>query len=218
MNLTKYVTGLTVTCKSEELIPFSILPFRELYPEIPLIVSDNSAGDECTKELIILSGKDKGINLILNNYNMGHGRGLKVGLDKINTQYAFIFDSDTKILKKGLIEEMLYLIHPDKYGTGFLTNVRQNGHLIKYLHPFCALINMELYRQFDPVDTTYKQHNPTYGAPFINMMYSLYLANKDYLLIEFPGMIYKKSEYVEHIGGMNRIILNKKGMGVIGNV
>ena len=223
------ITGLVVLCRCEELIPFSILPMREIYPEVNLIVVDNSCGDICTKQIEELAENDSGIQLIISKTNIGHGRGLLTGIKYVETPYVYIFDSDTGMIQRGLLEQMLEAIQPDKYGVGFSVWADKGGGTatpwnvkkprpkgaIKYMHPFCSLISMKRYNEFEPADSSFRTGNTCWGAPFITMMNSLHDAGREDLLVDLPGLTYGGNIFVKHQKGGNRILVSHKGPGPV---
>jgi len=210
------IIGITVFCKNTDYIPICLGSFRGYY-DIPLIIIDNSENDQCTKGLIKYNKEDNKSRLIINEKNLGHGAGLIQGIKYVDTRYVLIFDSDVKFINKNLIPDMLSLMDEDKYGIGFTMWTLKCGgtaspwkidesrpkDAIKYLHPFCALLSMKMYKKYPPF-------NQKRSAPTIDAMVAINnegLENK--LIIHLPGSSYKNCKYWQHTSGASRIIINK---------
>lgn len=102
-------------------------------------------------------------------YNIGHGKGLDMGISKINTDLVVCMDSDAVVIDVGIIEEMKLLMDNNIYGCGLVVKVDENGKTsqigIDYLHPYFCMFKK----------STYKQYNPfiNHGAPFLSTMKSI---------------------------------------------
>ena len=202
----RVVTGVTVFYRTPELIKFSLGSFREFYPNLPLIVVDNSGGDKCTEELEKFYKRDGNMTLIKIDKNIGHGLGLRQALKHVRTPYAYVFDSDVEILKPTLLDEMLANMKPGVYGTGYIRLCSRGGsqmdngdlndpEVVRYMHPLSCMINMEMYKTFSPPCSG--------GAPFADMMADLKDAGlTEKTLIHFP--VLPSGTYIKHHGGVTR--------------
>lgn len=122
-------------------------------------------------------------------FNIGHGEGLKEGIKLAKTNLVALVDSDT-ILKGKVFEPMISKMRADTYGIGKIVFVDKNGvnkdDGIKYLHPYFALINRNIYYKFDGIIH--------HGAPMINAMISLD-KQKEYKVESFESI----DSYVVHL-------------------
>lgn len=206
----KNVTAIVISYKIiEGVLDKSLEHFRKYYPNMQLIIVDGSSFDESSTWVYEFAKKDKNTRVVFNNFNLHHGPGMDAGIRLTRTPYSFIFDSDSNIIKKGLVEKMLNVstFHKDFYSIGTLHNVneygidlmipyessliqsvdkikdRQDG--IHYIHPRAKLLNNKLYFQHYP----FIKH----GAPCIGAYSSIKNANRQNLLFHFPV-----SDYTEH--------------------
>lgn len=211
----KDITAITVHCNTPELYGRMYEAFRLLYPEMLLLVVDNS--DTFTLE------SDDYTRVYQFKENIGHGRGLDFALRNTETRYALIMDTDTVILKDPLTE-MIALMDDYTYGVGCITEVGRDGYdfgaykkhkiPIPYLHPFFALINVREYKWYKP----FVHH----GAPWYKAAIDLYDRGLTDKIKHFNGlrawdkeasgrMMPTQTEYVSHdFGGTRRKL---KSMG-----
>ena len=155
---------------------------------------DNDCYNECKK----LNLNDK-INVYHYDKNMGHGPGLNIGIDKLNTEYIICMDSDAILLDNSLIVDMVKeLDNPKIYGCGKLRSA--TGLKNRYLYlPFC------MFKK-----STFKKYHPFIhdGAPFKKTM--IQIKNK-LDLVQIPNF----DERLLHIGKSTRKIAGywRKGFG-----
>lgn len=185
------ITAITVCSDTIHLINRAYVSVRRFHPAMRIIIVDGSSPrDPCfgfCRSLI--SDVTTVISL---GKNIGHGRGLCLGIDHARTDLALIFDSDIEMLKSP-VEEMAKMIEPDTYGVGYLEKTGFDGYeygahphhknqgWMPYLHPYFQLIQIPIYRKFYP----YVHH----GAPCYLAMLDIYkkgLSGK--ILKEFPGL------------------------------
>jgi len=194
------ITGITVVQNTKNLIERAYNSIRKFYPEIPIIIIDGSdPGNPCAAYVRELAS-DK-TTVISLGYNIGHGRGMCMGIDKTKTPYALIFDSDIEMLKPCL-PEMLAMMENDTFGVGDIDKkvdfnrfvCGTHGHvevLGKYLQPYFQLIDIRNYKKFYP----YVHH----GAPCYLTMLDIHkrgLSGK--ILKQFPDLIDGVSRFVRH--------------------
>ena len=220
----KNVTAITVNYKTKDLIETSLIQFRKYYPDIQLIIVDGSSFDESSEWIYEFAKKDKKTRVLFNNFNIHHGPGMDTGLRLVRTPYSFLFDTDTNIVKDGMIEKMLNMVafNQDFYSIGTLHNINDygfdimppyNGLIIQnvtkikerdkgihYIHPRAKLLNNKQYFQFFP----FIKH----GAPCAAAYKSLQKANKQNLLFHFPVL-----EYIVHPDGKGGTVA-KSGLGL----
>lgn len=182
------ITVVIVTYNTTTLIKQCMSSIRRFYPNTPVIIIDGSpVGSSCYKYTKGIAGK----NTIVKNmgFNIGHGEGLKEGIKLAQTNYVALVDSDT-ILKGKPFEPMMSKMRSNTYGVGKIVLVDKKGMNaedgIKYLHPYFALINRNIYYKFDPIIH--------HGAPMINSMLSL-AGQSEYEVRDFESI----DNYVLHL-------------------
>ncbi|MHA1225226.1 MAG: glycosyltransferase [Candidatus Hodarchaeales archaeon] len=222
------ITGITVCYNTKDLIERAYNSVRKFHPYMPIIIIDGSdPKDPCASYIKSLSSNLT--TVISLGYNIGHGKGMVMGINNAKTKYALIFDSDIEMLKSP-VQAMLEMMEEDTFGVGFIQKVGMDGYdygvkpehkgqeWMLYLHPYFQLINIENYRKFHP----YVHH----GAPCYLTMRDIYkrgLSNK--ILKEFPGLGHsasqgygwkgKPKEYIRHDTRGTRIVRKKKNLNEI---
>lgn len=185
------ITGITVSYNAQDLLRRAYESVRKFHPAMPIIIVDGSdPQDPCKKYAESLAGH--GTAVISLSKNLGHGRGMCLGIANALTKYALIFDTDIEMFKSP-VEAMLAMMEEDTYGIGYLEKTGLDGYeygahahhkgqpWMPYLHPYFQLINLENYRKFYP----YVHH----GAPCYLAMLDIFkrgLSGK--ILKEFPGL------------------------------
>lgn len=210
------MTGICVTYNTTELFRRAFESVRRHHPGIDIIIIDGS--DQNNSCYAYTDSLRNDAMVIHAGSNIGHGRGLHLGLEKCETECAFIFDSDIVMLQSPL-SEMCGLIHRDIYGVGWITEIGRDGfdygtpgrdhrERIKYLHPYFAMINVRQYKQFAP----FVHH----GAPWFKSMVDLHDRGlSDSMLVQFHGLtghtsgrginwIGRPSFYIQHDFGGTR--------------
>lgn len=183
------VTGITVCWNTKDLIERAYNSIRKFYPAMPIIIVDGSdVGDPCAA---YVRGLASDITTIIQpGYNVGHGRGMCMGIEKAATPYALMFDSDIELLEPCL-PAMLAMMEADTFGVGYLEDIGYDGFRYKInphpegslpcLHPYWQLISIENYKKFHP----YVHH----GMPVYLAMLDIHkrgLSSK--ILKQFPGL------------------------------
>lgn len=184
------ITGITVCWNTKELIERAYNSIRKFHPDMPIIIIDGSdPGDPCAA---YVRGLASDITTVISlGYNIGHGRGMCLGIEKAKTKYALMFDSDIEMLKSP-IEAMLAMMEEDTFGVGDVDEKAdfsrfahgQYGQVegpVRYLQPCFQLINISNYKKFYP----YVHH----GAPCYLTMLDIHkrgLSGK--ILKHFPGL------------------------------
>jgi len=184
------ITGITVCCNTKDLIQRSYESIRKFHPDMPIIIVDGSnTNNPCAK--YVMSLKSDITTVIQTRYNIGHGRGMCLGIDHARTPYALIFDSDIELLKSP-VNDMMAEMEPDTFGIGYIEHTDFDGYGIgarvghigedmPYLHPYFQLICIASYRKYHP----YVHH----GAPCYLTMLDIYKRGlSDKVLKSFPGL------------------------------
>ena len=169
------VTAIVVFCCTEELVRPCLDSFRSFYPDIRLIVIDNSRVKEqdhclsCTEGLKEYCKTDSKTELYIMPWNIGHGNGLAYGMLEVRTKYAYIFESDTEHFRAGLIENMVKRVTDHTYGVGRIVHCtyansyacspynaynkeRKTGRVMKMLWLYSSIIVVKKYFEFPPFD------------------------------------------------------------------
>jgi hypothetical protein len=192
------ITGITVCWNTKGLMERAYNSIRKFYPEMPVIIIDGSdAKDPCATYVRgLASDKTTVISL---GYNIGHGKGMCMGIDKAKTPYALIFDSDI-VLVADCLSTMMEKMRADSFGVGevfpFADHCmkQESVSAIPYLHPRFQLIDIRNYKRFRP----YIHH----GAPCLATMIDIYQRELSaQVLIDFPV-----DKYVRHTGRGTRKI------------
>ena len=184
------VTGVVVSYNTKELLERSLNSVRNFYPDLKIIVIDGSQpGNSCYDFVRKLGG---GITPVSVGYNIGHGKGMDMGIKLALTDFVLVFDSDI-VLKGRPIEKMMRLLEEDTFGVGEIQfvnkkgkNVKRSKKAIPYLHPYFQIINKSIYAKFPG----YVHH----GAPCIlTMMEIKRRGMSEKILKDFPV-----SDFVRH--------------------
>lgn len=205
----KEITGIVVCHNTKDLMRRTYTSVRKFHPHMLIIIVDGSdPEDPCASYVKSLaSDKTKVISL---GYNIRHGRGMCMGINKVKTKYALIFDSDIKMLESP-VDRMLEMMEKDTFGVGIVSRTGFDGRgcglssdhkrtgCISYLHPYFHLINIENYKKFH----SYVSH----GAPCIVTMIDIHkkgLSKK--ILKHFPQL---NKIFVKHYSMGTRKIVRK---------
>jgi hypothetical protein len=186
------ITGITICQNTKGLIERAYNSIRKFHPDMPIIIIDGSDKTDPCATYVRGLASDK-TTVISLGYNIGHGRGMCMGIDKTETPYALIFDSDIEMLKSP-VEAMFAMMEEDTFGVGYIEEKTAfdgfewgwpghniPGEWMSYLHPMFQLIDIRNYRKFHP----YVHH----GAPCYLTMLDIHkrgLSSK--ILKQFPGM------------------------------
>ena len=208
------VTALVLFCCTKNLIDYSIGSFRKFYPDVKLIIIDNSGKGRpeclmCTDVLKEYCKADEKAELIIMPENLGHGLGMHYGLQQIETSYTYIFESDVIMEHGGLIEAMLELATPEIYSVGPIMTVcydkgeetfrDDKKRTIRRLWPYASLLSTKTYFEYP----SWNSHDGMNAAPLLSAMQAIANSGKeDKLMIEFDV-----DKYVHHkYGGTRKVI------------
>jgi len=195
------ITGITVCWNTKNFIERAYSSVRKFYPEMPIVIIDGSNPDDPCAAYVRSLASEK-TTVVSLGHNIGHGRGMCMGIDRVKTPYALIFDSDIELLEPCL-PAMLSMMEEDTFGVGTIDEKVDfnrfahgpHGHVngpVRYLQPYFQLIDIRNYRKFYP----YVHH----GAPCYLTMLDIHkrgLSGK--ILKQFPGLIaYGPLKYVRH--------------------
>ena len=124
---------------------------------------------------------------------------------------VLVLDSDIQIIKSGFLESMLAELTPDMYGVGYVNHVNEGGFdvdyaegAIRYLHPACMLVNIEVLRQW-PLPTKH-------GAPMTDAMLALHRAGRHELI---KGIDWLREDFVANSATTGRHYLRHDWQGTV---
>lgn len=152
------MTGICVTYNTAELFKTAFESFRRFHPHMDFTIIDNSdRSDPCWHYVESIKNV---ANVIHTDANIGHGRGLDLGLRRCGDDLAVVFDSDIVMLRSPLAQ-MTAMMDSETYGIGWITTIGHDGfdfgtpdrgHTIPipYLHPYFAMINVAQYMKYHP--------------------------------------------------------------------
>jgi GT2 family glycosyltransferase len=209
------ITGVVVCSNTKDILKAAIDSVRGFHPTLKIVIIDGSfISDPCY--LYVCSLASEITTVMVYGYNIGHGRGMNMGIQLVKTRFALIFDSDIVMLKSPVLE-MLSMMEEDTYGVGGFDFVDSRGFgksnhsaewkaaSTRYLHPYFQLINVENYKKFPP----YVHH----GSPCIHAMNAIkWRGLSDKILKEFPGASIYGSEYIQHPTSGTRSERRKRGL------
>ena len=196
------VTGIVVNYCTPNETHKAVTTLKKAYPLMKIIIVDgsphmspgyfmcNHLANQMHNNIHIHVGK-----------NIGHGPGLRKGMDIVQTDLALIFDSDIHV-NRSPVEKMIELMNEreEAYGVGQVITTNNSGinaaSGIKYLHPHFALLDRKQYYKFRPF--------ANHGAPMIAAMNDVHATGLD-LIIDFPVR-----EYVFHIEKVTRRLKPKE--------
>jgi glycosyltransferase involved in cell wall biosynthesis len=186
------ITALVVSYKAKEALQTTYNSFRRFYPAMPLIIIEGSPKKHpCRDYAVSLDA-----TVVECNYNIGHGRGMNVGICLADTRYVLIFDSDIEFIAP-CVEKMLELFDENVVTVGEQYEMGIKGIRsvnVPYVHPWFHIIDREMYFKYFPY-----VHS---GAP-------THIHNADIYLRGHAGDAYRNfpvAKYVRHFKGGTRAI------------
>lgn len=221
------VTALVVFCCCEKLIKPCLDSFRKFYPNIKLLIVDNSNVINhghclsCTESLKEYCKNDPMTELHMMPFNIGHGLGLHYGITEVSTKYVYIFEPDTIHILPNLIENMLKMVNKETYGVGrvvqcpYIHDIKQGKNItlhsrnrkfiarnrrlsyMKMLWLYSGLIVIKRYSEFPPFDS----HEGCNADPIRKASQAIHNTGKN-LYVDF-----NVDKYVLHTGGGSRTIV-----------
>jgi len=188
------ITGVTVCHNTKAALELAYMSVRRFHPDLNIVIVDGSdRPDPCAAYVQSLASELT--TAVVPGYNIGHGRGMCLGIKNVKTPYALIFDSDIVMLKSPVLG-MLAMMEEDTYGVGYIEkNTAFDGfewgakktHAVEkigkmwYLHPMFQLLSVRRYKEFHP----YVHH----GAPCYLAMLDIHKKGlSEKILKEFPGL------------------------------
>jgi len=191
------ITALVVSYKAKESLKTAYISLRKFYPIIPLIIIEGSPDlHSCLLYSKSLERSDLHTVVYDMDYNIGHGRGMEVGICLSKTRYVLIFDSDIEIITP-CIEKMLELFDDNVVAVGerYTMGIKGIRNVdVAYVHPWFHIIDREMYFKYFPY-----VHS---GAPTHIHNADIYLrGHSENAYRDFPV-----KKYVRHFKGQTRLI------------
>lgn len=187
----KNVTVLTVNYNTNDLVKRLVdSVWKVLGNDISIHIVDGS--DQRTLATESLEDITSQYNVTHHNlgFNIHHGPGMDYGINRINTPYTLILDSDN-CLTSNILSLFNNTLPEDFYAAGHVCYVDSTGHVngdsngrnngnadmfnIKYAHPACLFIDNNRYKNYRP----FRKH----GAPCLDNMIDVNNKNEENLLI-----------------------------------
>ncbi len=171
---------ISVSYNSAELIDDLLRTLRAHYRNPVTIIDGSSAQHYQAIEAVCARYAD--VRFIHFDYNIHHGPGMAWAFQNLDLHGpVLVLDSDIQIMQAGFLEDMAARLQPGMYGVGYVNHVNEGGFdvdyqegAIRYLHPACMLVNIEVLRQW-PMPTKH-------GAPMTEPMLALHRAGRDELI------------------------------------
>ena len=190
---------ISVSYNSAELIDDLLRSLRAHYSN-PVTIIDGSSV-EVYRAIEAVCARYVDVNFIHFDYNIHHGPGMAWAFQNLDLQGpVLVLDSDVVVLNRGFIESMLEQLNPGMYGVGYTNHINEGGfdvdtesNAIRYLHPACMLVNIDVVRQW-PMPTRH-------GAPMTEPMLALHRAGQDHLI---AGIAWLKEDF--KVDGVNHYI------------
>lgn len=160
----KPVTVVIPNYKTLNLIQRIVEGLLKYYPQVRLLLIDNSSGDASTEYIkTMVSGKHN-IRVILNHVNVGHGPAMHQGVGICETPLVCLVDSDCIIRRGDALEVMAApFSDPKVYVVGEILHIDAGGNTRKkgplYVHPSRMMIDRQKYWKLPP----FNHH----GAPVV---------------------------------------------------
>lgn len=201
---------ISVSYNSAELVDDLLRNFRAHYRNPVTIIDGSSAELYPAIEAVCAGYAD--VRFIHFDYNIHHGPGMAWAFQNLPLQGpVLVLDSDIQIIKSGFLESMLAELTPDMYGVGYVNHVNEGGFdvdyaegAIRYLHPACMLVNIEVLRQW-PLPTKH-------GAPMTDAMLALHRAGRHELI---KGIDWLREDFVANSATTGRHYLRHDWQGTV---
>jgi hypothetical protein len=176
-----HIPVISVSYNSAELIEDLLSSLRAHYPRNPVTIIDGSS-EEHWRGIEDVCKRYEHVRFIHFDYNIHHGPGMAWAFQNLDLAGpVLVLDSDIMVLKRGFLEAMLAELKPGMYGVGYVNHVNEGGFdvdyvdgAVRYLHPACMLVNIEVVRQW-PMPTKH-------GAPMTEPMLALHREGKRHLV------------------------------------
>lgn len=192
LDLSRLVSGVVVNYQTPELLDQAVRSFHDAYPAVQLLIVDNGSRNRSIAVIDALEEEyPETIHSLRLSANLYHGPAMDRALRRLETPYAYLFDSDTITRQPGFLEPMTGQLQAreENYGAGRVLTVNSRGYSsddgIPILWAPYMLIDRTIYRNLPP----FEHH----GVPVLRNMEAA--DERGYRLVEFPV-----EDYVDHLG------------------
>ncbi len=156
-SLPSLVTAATINYQTPDLLEAAVRSFREVYPEIRLLVIDNGSKD-ASKDVIerLEAGSGGLITAVMLERNIFHGPAMHLAIGRCNTPFVYLFDSDTVTRRSGFLEGMTDVLQDAErdYGAGQVVRADHRGFRTEHGTPVLAsaymLLRRAMYERLSP--------------------------------------------------------------------
>lgn len=139
---------ITVTYNSANEIDDFVKSLEEQSIDYDAWLIDNASTDDTQKKLIDIQLKNKNINIILNEKNIGLSAANNQPIKKLNSEYIAIINPDVKLHKDSLSKLINYLDTHQNAVAVAPVNVDYNGEPHSSFHRSWSLIHLMVWRLF----------------------------------------------------------------------
>ena len=201
---------ISVSYNSAELIEDLLRCFRAHYRNPVTIIDGSSAAHYPAIEAVCARYPD--VRFIHFDYNIHHGPGMAWAFQNLPLQgQVLMLDSDIQVIAPGFLESMAEQLQPGMYGVGYVNHVNEGGFdvdyaegAIRYLHPACMLVNIEVLKQW-PMPTKH-------GAPMTEPMLAIHRAGRHELI---KGIDWLRNDFRAIETGATRSYLRHDWQGTV---
>lgn len=187
------ITTVIINFQTPDLLKVAVSSFKEVYPDIKLLIIDNGSKDEGRSKTMInqLEAELTNTEAIYFEKNIYHGPAMNKVIEKfVDSRFTFFLDSDTETKKPGFLEKMIEILSESEevYGVGEIVRSNKRGYKAEdgekvLLTPY-MMINTTMYRSLRP----FIHH----GQPTLQNFADA--RSKGFELKEFPI-----SDYIDHL-------------------
>ena len=186
------ITAAVINFQTPDLLDTAVRSFIRVYPDILVLIIDNGSDDESVDLIRQLESEfSSRVTTIYNGKNIFHGPAMDMAVKKVESEFVYLFDSDTVTVRSNFLEMMLEILTRDtrSFACGKRVTVNKRGFLSTGGIPVPVsaymLIRRAMYLQLSP----FEHH----GLPVLKCCTEA--ARKGWRVSPFAV-----DEYVEHKG------------------
>jgi len=188
----KRIAAAIINFQTPDLLEVAVRSFIRHYPAVQLLIIDNGSKDR-SPLLVEQLQKEHGdfLATLFLEENIYHGPAMHLAMERLDSTYVFLLDSDTETTRGGFLELMAAQMEASEYcyGIGQVVHVNKRGFAVEDGIPVLSSAHMLLKR------AVYQELPPFihHGLP---TLYNFKAAAKaGYSVQSFPIQ-----EYVKHFG------------------
>lgn len=146
-SLSSEVSAAAVNFQTPDLIETAVRSFHRYYPDVRLLIVDNGSQDRSPEVVANLVHELESVTSLLLAKNRYHGPAMHLGIERLETPFVFLLDSDTKTLQGGFLEQMIRQCDDEAvYGSGKVVHVDRRGFAVDVGIPVLSSAYMLLKR------------------------------------------------------------------------